>query len=649
MADLLNIGASGLAAAQAGLATTSHNISNANVDGYSRQQTLQATAVAQRYSYGFVGNGTTVTNVQRIYDNYLGAQVNSAQSTTSSLDTYTTQIGQVDDLLSDTSAGLSPALQDFYSSLQDLSSSSSSTASRQAVLSNADTLAARFQSMAGRLNEISDGVTSQISTSIDAINTYASQIASLNQSISALSAGSLQQPNDLLDQRDQLVTELNKYVSATTSTDSNGMLTVSIGSGTPLVVGTTSYKLAATTAPTDPTRIEVGYTTGTKVTAIAESTLTGGSLGGLLQFRSDALDVAQNSLGRVAIALASATNAQSELGQDAKGALGTAMFSLPAVSVVGSTKNNSTSTTAITATITDATALTTSNYTMKYNGSNFVVTRASDGQQTTLTTNPQVVDGVSYNISGTAATGDNFEVKPTANGASGIQSIMTDVTKVAAAAPISTAVATTNTGDVTISAGSVDATYLQTGNQLTSATTMTYDKTAGTLSFSPATQDVTLTTAAGVATTYPAGTAVPFTSGATLSFGGVNLALTGTPGNGDTYTVGPNTSGVGDNRNGALLAGLQTAKLLDGGTANFSDAYAAAVSDIGNKDRAAQVQDASATALLAQTTAAQQSVSGVNLDEEAANLLQYQQAYQASGKVMQIASTLFDTLLSLGQ
>lgn len=650
--SLLSIGKSGLLAAQTGLSTTGHNITNANVPGYSRQVVIQAAAPPQNLGVGFVGTGTEVAQVKRYYDNFLAAQVRSAQSTTSSLDAFTSQITQIDNVLADPTAGLSPALQDFFAGVQDVSSNPASVASRQALLSGASSLAARFQSLAGRLTEIGDGVNSQIVSNVDVINSYARQIAQVNDAITGLVNGENDQPNDLLDQRDQMVNELNKYVKATVSYNDNHTVTLSIGSGQPLVVGKQFFQLAATPSKTDPSRIEVGYVTGTRVTELPENALTGGQLGGLLEFRSGSLDRIQGSLGRVAIGLATSFNAQHRLGQDLSGAPGGDFFSVAPAVVSADVHNNITSTTQVSAVATDPTKLTDSNYSLKYDGSNFIVTRQSDGFATTIApypqTVPQVIDGVAYTISGSAAQDDNFLVRPTFNGAAGLNLLLTDRAKIAAAAPISTAALASNTGTAKISPGSVDQNYLTPGNALGAALTLTYDKASNSLSGFPAAQAVTVT-AGGVATVYPAGSAtIPYTADAGISFGGVNLTLSGVPGDQDKFTVGPNISGVGDSRNMTLLGKLQTANILDGGQATFQGSYAELVSFVGNKTREAQINGLASTALLAQTETAQQSLSGVNLDEEAANLLQYQKAYQACGKVMQVASEMFDTLLSIG-
>ena len=650
--NLLSIGKSGLFAAQVGLSTTGHNIANANVAGYSRQGVVQESAQAQDYGYGFVGSGSQIGAIKRFSDDFLTAQVRSAQASTSSLDAYSAQISQVDNLLADTTSGLSPALQDFFKGVQDVASNPASVASRQALLSTADSLAARFQGLNGRLDEIREGVNTQITSNVTLINSYAKQIAQLNDEIGHFSTSDQRQPNDLLDQRDQLVSELNKHVKATVVAGTNNSLTVSIGNGQPLVVGAKAFELAVTTSPTDLNRVQVGYVTGDKVTVLGDNALSGGELGGLFEFRSNTLDRAQNSLGRIALTLAASFNDQHALGQDQAGVMGGEFFT-EAPAYVGRNRNNSAiSTTDVSAKVSDPSKLTQSDYNVTFDGSNYVVTRLSDHQETVINPYPQTqaqtIDGVDFSISGVAATGDSFLVKPTINGAAQFAVSLRDRSKIAAAAPIATGAPLSNTGSAKISEGSVDAAYLQPGNALSATVTLAYDSASGNLSGFPATQDVTQTVN-GVATVYTAGTDVPYVDGASYSFGGISISFIGAPAQGDSFTIGPNTSGVGDNRNMRLLGQLQTTNIIDGKSATFQSSYAELVSFVGNKTREVQVNGEAGASLLAQATASQQDVAGVNLDEEATNLLRYQQAYQASGKVMQIASTLFDTLLSLGR
>ena len=648
--NLLNIGKSGLFAAQAGLSTTGHNIANANVAGFSRQVVLQGAGAGQNIGIGFIGSGTKVTDIMRFSDNFLNNQVRTATTAKSSLDAFYSQISQVDNLLSDTTSGLSPSLADFFKGVQDVASNPASSASRQALLSSADSLASRFQGLNGRLNEIREGVNSQITSNVTMINSYADQIAALNEQIGGLSSSGTARPNDLMDARDELVMQLNKQVKATTVAGPNNSITVSIGSGQPLVVGKKSFDLAAMTSPTDPTRVEVGYVTGTKVTMLAAGSLAGGELGGLMEFRSSTLDRAQNSLGRIAIGVAATFNAQHKLGIDETGAPGGNFFNQAAATVTANRDNSPSSTATMSATISDVSKLTQSDYKVGYDGTNYTVTRLSDRRATIISpypqTGPQTIDGIDFAISGASDTGDNFLVRPTYAGAAQFSVAVSDRSKIAAGAPITTNTDLTNIGSAKISEGRVDAAFL--GSPLTSSVTLSYSASSGGLSGFPAGQAVTKTEN-GVSTVYPAGASVPFTAGANYAFGGINVSFTGAPADADKFTVAPNSSGVGDNRNMRLLGELQTKNTLDGNTASYQSAYAEMVSFIGNKTREVQVNGTASNALLAQARSAQQSVSGVNLDEEATNLLKYQQAYQAAGKVMQMASTLFDTLLSLGR
>lgn len=641
--NILSIGQSALAAAQIGISVTGHNIANASTLGYSRQVVIQGAAPAQNFGFGYLGSGVDVNNVQRIYSDFQASQVRSSQTIQSGFSSYYTQISQIDNMLANTTSGLSPTLQDFFKGVQGLSANPTSAASRQASLSSANALASRFQSMGAQLDQMGQGVNTQITSSVGAINSLSTQIAQLNQSIvlaqGATAAG--QPPNDLMDQRDQLVMDLSKQIKATVVKQYDGQYNVFIGNGQPLVVGGQTYQLSTAISPTDPSRTEVAYKSNGTTAILSGSALTGGALGGLLDFRSQSLDSAKNALGRVAIGLATTFNAQHRLGQDLNGNPGGDFFTVGTPTVAASTNNTGTGT--LTASISNVSALTTSDYTVKYNGTGYQVTRMSDGVVTPLTTSPQTIDGVDFTTAGVPATGDSFLVRPTVNGASVFAVKITDPSLIAAAAPIVTAAPTTNTGSGQISAGSVDANYL--GSPLAAPVTLTY--AAGQLTGFPAAQAVTVTNN-GTSTTYPAGSPVPYTAGATISFGGMSMVISGTPANTDTFTVGPNTGGIGDNRNALLLGALQTTNTLVGGTANYQDAFAQLVATVGNKTNELKVTSDAETQTLSNLTQAQQSLSGVNLDEEASNLLRYQQAYQAAGKVMQIASQLFSTLLTIG-
>jgi flagellar hook-associated protein 1 FlgK len=647
--NLLSIGKSGLFAAQTALTTTGHNITNANVEGYSRQGVVQATATTMERGYGFVGTGTKIAEIKRYSDEFLNNQVRSATAATSSLDAYYAQVSQIDNLLADTTSGLSPAIQGFFSAVQDVTGNGASTPSRQALLSASETLAASFQQIDARLEEIGAGVNSQIETSVNLINTYAKQIAEINAKIGSYGSIEGRKPNDLLDQRAQLVMELNKHVKANVTPGGNNALNVSIGNGQPLVVGQQAFQLATTKTPTDLTRLTVGYQTGDKVTQLPENALTGGELGGILEFRSGTLDRVQNAIGRLAVGMAFTFNAQHKLGIDGAARQGKDFFVQAPVSVKAAADNTLTSDAQVSAVITDPTLLTDSDYKVESDGSTFYVTRLSDSHRTKIepydpTGTTRSIDGVAFTIKGTAASGDNYLVRPTVDGAANFQLAISDVSEIAAGTPIATSAPISNKGTGQVSAGSVSADYFTAPPTL--PVTLAFDAAGGRLTGFPAGATVSMTF--NGATTTHTGSA-PFTSGASYSFSGVNITMSGTPANGDTFAINANVAGTADTRNIQALGALQTKNIFNGGSATYQSAFAQTVSAVGNKTREVQVNASAGDALLKQVQGAANNVSGVNLDEEATNLLKYQQAYQAAGKVMQIANTIFDTLLSIGR
>ncbi len=642
--NILAIGKTGLFAAQAALATTGHNITNANVAGFSRQGVVQATSVALDTGVGFVGTGTQIAQIKRYSDDFLNNQVRTAQASTSGLESYYSQIKQIDNLLADTTSGLSPALQDFFGGVQDMAANGASVPSRQAMLSSSETLATRFQALDARLGEIRDGVNAQIETSVTAINTYASQIAKLNEQIGSFASSAQRAPNDLLDQRDQLVMELNKHVKAN----------VTIGSGQPLVVGQDAFQLAAVPSPTDLSRVEVAYQTGNKSTILADGALTGGQLGGVLEFRTGTLDTAQSALGKVAIGMAIEFNNQHKLGVDQNGVAGKDFFEV-APAFVGKNINASPlSTSELSAKVTDPSKLTDNDFEVRYENGSYSVLRLSDGNKVAGVTPNAAGEatlnygGVEFNFKGTPREGDNFVVRPTVNGAADFKVLANDVSQIAAGAPVATSVDMKNTGTGKISEGVVDKNFLGAG-AATLPVTLSYDKDSGALSGFPAGAMVTVTDANGKKGDPIPAADVKFANGATYSFGGVSVTMTGAPNTGDKFTIAANTGGIGDTRNIAALGQLQTKNIFNNGTATLQSSYAQMVSTVGNKTREVQVNAAAGNALLQQSQNAALDVSGVNLDEEATNLIKYQQAYQAAGKVMQIAGTIFDTLLSIGR
>ena len=637
--SLFSTSVSGLNAAQIGMLTTSHNIANASTPGYNRQVIVQGSNVPLFSGAGFLGQGTHVQTVQRVYDQFLGRQVLSGEAGAAEMDSYLAQIRQIDNLLADSSAGLAPALSDFFKGVQDVAANPSSVAARQSMISMGQALMARFQALDQRLSEIRDGANQQISAQIAQINTYSTQLADINQRIILAKAGAAnQEPNDLLDQRDQMLQELNKLVRVTTVTQSDGSFNVFIGNGQPLVVGNQAYQLQAVQSPEDPERTTVAMVgVGGTTLILPESQISGGSLGGLLGFRSQSLDLAQNSLGRIALTLAQNFNDQHRLGQDLSGALGTSFFNMAAPSVIANSQNTGAGAPAVSLNAATIDRLTTSDYRLSYLGpGSYQLTRLSDNTVQSFAALPQTIDGMTI-AAGTWVpnANDSILIEPTRTGARNIALAFSDPRQIAAAAPIRTSAALANTGTAAIDAGSVTSTA---SLPLGGTVTLTYN--SGTSQFV-----VTGPIVAGP---------IAYVSGQAISFGGMTVTISGNPANGDQFTIANNSAGVADGRNIALLGALQTRSTMGGSatsgpTATYQSSYSQIVSAVGSKANEVEAIGAAQQGLADHATTALQSLSGVNLDEEAANLLKYQQAYQASAKVLAIAGTLFDQILQIGQ
>lgn len=520
--SIYGIGLRALNAAQVGLLTAGHNISNANSPGYHRQEIFQSTNTPQAMGGFFVGQGVTVDTVKRVYNQFLDNQVAQAQAQSSTLDTYLNQIKQVNNMLADASAGLSPALQEFFTSVNGLSADPASIPSRQSVMSGAQGLAGRFQLLNDRFQQIRDGVNGQITASVGVISSFAQQIANLNQRIMFSQSGTNMPPSDLMDQRDQLIADLNKEIKVSVVQQSNGDYNVFIGSGQPLVVGQQAFALSAQPSKEDPSRLDVALTAGSSTVALASSSLQGGNLGGLLAFRSESLDSAQNGLGRVAIGLAQTYNDQHRIGQDLNGALGGNFFNVASPNVLPN--GNNTSGAVVAAGFSDVGSVTTSDYRLQSNGGgNYTLIRLSDNATLfSAASLPQSVDGLTISASGAASiAGESWLIQPTRNGARDIGLAITDPSKIAAAAPIRTSSAVmSNTGTGTISAGSVNSFNDNVTIKFTSATA--YDV-------------VDNTTGATLAKN------AAYTSGAPISYNGWTVNITnvgaGTPAANDTFSI----------------------------------------------------------------------------------------------------------------
>ena len=465
MGDMLSTGVTGLLAFQKALNTISHNISNATTPGYSLETVNLVTNPADATANGWIGNGVNVTGITRAYDSFLDAQTLSANSSYNQFNTVGTLAGNINNLFADSTTGLSASLQAFSQSLQTMANSPSQSTTRQAVLNQAQSLVSQFKSYSSSLDQLDSQVSSQLNAETGTITTLASSIATVNQQILAARSQSQQAPNDLLDQRDQLIKQLSQHVGVNTVTQSDGTVNVFIGNGQPLVVGVNAATL--TTGPDlfNANQLNVFMTNATGRVDITPS-LNGGTVGGLLQFKQQMLDPAHNALGQAAVTLANLVNTQNRAGLDQNGAVGADLLSVGGPRVLASDANQgaATVTAAVTASVSgdpaDLAGFTASDYYLNYDGSNWNLTDTASGATTSLTASgsgPVTLTGagLTLTVSGAAKAGDRFLVQPTNQAVLGLSLLTSDPSKIAAASPLVTGAAATNTGDATIDEGAV--------------------------------------------------------------------------------------------------------------------------------------------------------------------------------------------------
>ncbi len=627
--DLLSLGVSGLMANQRSLNTIGHNISNANSEGYSRQRVELGARAPTFFGGGYIGNGVDVKDVERIYDSFLNTQVEIYSASFNQAQTFSRYASTMDELLADPQVGMMPAIEGYFGAMQDVANDPSSIPARQALITQAETLADRFNYLDQRMTDLRAQANSQIEDFVAEINSLAEGIATVNRNI--VMAPGPGQPNDLLDERDRLVSKLSEKISVNTVLQDDGSMNVYIGNGQSLVVGFDATSLSVMRNQFDVTQYEVGISVGGGDYVQVTSQLTGGALGGVIDFRDSMLVDAQNSLGKLAMGFAASMNAQHGLGQDLNGNFGQDLFSVGAIQVLpGSGVPD-----VVAATLDDVDGLTNSDYRLTYDGGNsYSLLRMSDGQITTIdtggaspyTTAP--IDGFTLDITAGMAVGDQVMIRPTRSGADQISSLMRDPREIAAAMPIMTTPETTNNGNASITPGIVTSVDdLPLPNDVT-------------LTYSAATNEITVSGAV------PAAGPFSYTSGATIAFNGMEFVISGAPADGDQFTIFNNVDGVSDNRNMLAVAALQTSKVLENGSSSYQDVYGQMVAEVGVRTNQSVINENAQSNLLDQARTAQQAYSGVNLDEEAANLIKFQQAYQASAQVINAANVMFDSLLS---
>lgn len=557
--NLANLGKAGLLTAQNRLQTTGHNINNADTTGYSRQSVIVQTAGATATASGWIGRGVMAVTVQRAYDDFVNRQLMESKTRNAALVTYQNQIGQVNNLLADRTVGISPALQKFFDGVQAVATSPADVAARQELVGRANSLATQIRDADAYLDSQRDNINTQIATTVEQINSYLDRIRDANQRITAAKAlSTAQPPNDLLDQRDQLVSELGELVNVSVFVQDD-RVNLTIGNGQIVLGGDSVFHLQAAASLSDPGRMAVFTTVpdgsgGVASRELDDRLISGGHLGGLLSFRADVLDVTQNDLGRLAIGLAATVNAQHRQGYDLSGNPGGDFFTQGQATVIPAQGNSATAVPAVT--FTDTAKLTNADYQLTFDGTQYVVARLPSGTALATGTGVLAFDGLEVDTSGlTPQAGDRWVIQPTRNAATALSVVLTDPAAIAAAGPA------------------------------------------------------------------PDGSA----------------------------------AGSANGDNALKLAALQTAKVLGGsatspqgvGNMGLVEAYAQLVNTVAVKAQQNTTAVQAQATLVQQNTAAQQAVSGVNLDEEYINLQRYQEQYRAAARMIDTASTLFDTLLNL--
>ncbi len=771
MSSILNSAISGLLASQRSLSTVSHNISNVNTEGYSRQRVELASNNPQRIGPGYVGRGVTVDDITRIADDFVISQLRVSTTSTSEADAFLQLASRLDNMLADADTGLSPSLQNFFAAIQDVNDLPSSVTARQVMISEAQSLVERFQFLDQRLTSLGDEVRNMLNEDVATINNLANAIANINSRIveaTGLAGGA--PPNDLLDQRDQMILELSELVSVNTIPQNDGSVNVFIGKGQPLVIGNQPSKIGV--SETYDGHYEVTITDKYFSSVISDS-ITSGSLGAALSFQSEMLEPARNALGRMAIGLAETFNDQHRLGMSLDGDVDTPFFKVGTPTIYGLNG----APTVASAAITDVSSLTDSDYQLVYNGGNtYTLTRLTDNKTTTIDTGgtwPYTsadIDGFNLTLSAAGSVGDQYIVRPTMAGSTGMSVLISDPRKLAVAAPLKASAATDATGTSTnlgnaliseptttrtdgvamlgvplaadidltftapaaavqndsalsgihstsvatgggeeytivvdgitafsytaggagddVTAAEIDAGLLANAGALNAAGII-YSGSAvgGDLQFSRvdgASFDIDVTntmtgTAGGFAgadlatgtntvnngsvavagsfsytSPAPGGTLAydPATENAGKSFTialnaneSVTFTISGFPQDGDAFSISNNNGAAGDNRNGLLLGALQNMQTLINGTASYQDAYGQIVAEVGARTRQTEISSQALEVLKQQAFEARESVSGVNLDEEAANMLRFQQSYSAAAQMITVADNLFNSLI----
>lgn len=666
----MNVGVSALVANQQALTVTGHNIANVSTPGYSRQTVATKAIQGQNTGSGFIGKGVQVATVMRHYSDLLGRQANAASAASSADAIRYQSLMQMQDIYSGGDGSLGAAINDMMNAFADVESAPADGTARNTVLTRMNELAARFRSASATLQELDYSTKQQLQNNVILVNDLARQVASLNGQI-ARSLASGHQPNDLLDARDQLVREINQYIQTSQVEADDGSISLFVGGSQALVLGASTGQLSVDETKEYPgsqkLSLYFSQPNGQEV-ELKPAMVAGGEIAGLLSFNNDDLVVGRNLLGRLALAIGSELNQQNRLGLTLSGNYGSDLFALT-LQTYGTSNitgyDNALDGQRGSASVVDSQKLVASDYQLQFGpGNSATLIRLSDGQKTTIdNVNADIdltVDGLKFEVPASIATnaqvGQSILFQPFSIAADEIQALVFNPNDLAVSSALSASISTTNTGTLQLSSvqardlgklattvGGVDTTVYTQVPAKDAPATIRFTDDAGSYEVSyriwnDTSKSWEQQTASGT-----------YTSGQPISVAGWSITMTGTPKQGDTVSVG-NALDLDEGfklnaGNASAFLGLRDAKIFDGGTA-LGDGFSSAMAVIGTRTQSAQYAAQLSETVAANLDADRTAVSGVNLDEEAARLLQYQQAYQASAKIIQTAQSLFDSLLN---
>lgn len=701
--DLLGISGSGVVAAQRALGTTGHNIANASTPGYSRQRVEMEAREPQFSGNGSIGTGVLVDNVSRVYDEFLVSELRNTTSLSKHLDTSYHYTSQVDDILADPEAGLAPAMSDFFKSVNGLANDPASTSARQVMLSTARNLADRFDYLNGRFEALRNGTNKDMRSIVGEVNKIADAIAELNVAIVRSREITNRPANDLLDQRDRLVQQLSEKINVRTTIQDDGRMNVFVGNGQTLVVGDTASHLEVVGNEHDPTKSDIVFV-GASSNSVITQFLTGGQLGGIRQFVDEVLDPAQNELGRIAVGISKSFNEQHKLGMTLKNTLGREFFSRienQAPTVLQSKFNQGDL--RLNAEITDVRKLTTSNYQLSYIQGQYELLRLDDSEVVARFSQfPQEIetDGLRLSIEGGATIHENdrFLIQPTRRTADLFDVTIKSIADIAASSPIRVEADIDNLGDADIDVvqitdtnhagfesqqGQLSPPYIvkfvdkknfvildnsgkpvkvrtnasaddpqislhqratpavpasETGDRAIPAQPPSHqrkDKITGADALAAVEGPIPYDPETGIQV-------FPTPGGIDR---GMRIRVAGDPEAGDMFRIEFNQDGTSDNSNALAMADLQNKLLLMDGTSDYAQTYGQLVSRVGSKTHELDINRKAQSLLLDQARESREEISGVNLDEEAADLIRFQNLYQANAQVLATAKQTFQLLL----